>query len=89
MLRDSFQEYIDELPEGSQPIDIDKWCEDQKSPMLRFYLLLLNLKLLVLQFVRSVRTGNRYIYRKHYEHYLLLLRVKPFQLCTLDTSSHS
>ena len=62
MLRDSFQEYIDEFPEGSQPIDIDKWCEDQKSPMFRFYLLLLNLKLLVLQFVRSVRTGNRYIY---------------------------
>ena len=30
--------------------------------MFRFYLLLLNLKLLVLQFVRSVRTGNRYIY---------------------------
>ena len=24
MLRDSFQEYIDELPKGSQPIDIDK-----------------------------------------------------------------
>ena len=62
MLRDSFQEYIDELPEGSQPIDIDKWCEDQKSPMFRFYLLLLNLKLLVLQFVRSVRTGNIEIY---------------------------
>ena len=34
-----------------------KWCEEQKSPMFRYHYLLLKLKLLVLQFVRSVRSG--------------------------------
>ena len=58
MLKDSYQEYLEHLPPASQPIDIDKWCEDQKSPMFRFYYFLFKLKLLVLQFVRSVRSGN-------------------------------
>ena len=62
MLKDSYQEYLEHLPPASQPIHIDKWCEDQKSPMFRVYYFLFKLKLLVLQFVRSVRSGNIDIY---------------------------
>ena len=59
LLRDSYQEYINQLPVGSQPIAMEKWCEEVKSPMLHSHCLLLKLKWLVLQFVRSVRSGNK------------------------------
>ena len=58
MLKDFYQVYVEYLPPTFQPIDIGKWCEVQKSPMFRFYYLLLQLKLLVLQFVQSVRSAN-------------------------------
>ena len=75
--RHSHQEYLDQIPAGSQSLDIAKWCEDPTSPMFRFYYFLLKLKILVLQFVRSVRTGNR------------LLCIEPFELCSLDSCAYS
>ena len=62
LLRDAYQEYVDQVPVGSQPMDMDRWCEEQKSPMFCYHYLLLKLKLLVLQFVRSVRSGNKSLY---------------------------
>ena len=59
---DSYQEYIDQLPIRSQPIAMEKCCEEQKSPMFHYHYLLVNLKLLVLQFVRCVRSGNKSLY---------------------------
>ena len=54
------QEYIESLPQERQPLGISEWCEEQtnQSPAL-LLLLLLKLKLPVVQFMRSVRTGNR------------------------------
>ena len=61
MLKDSYKEYL-ECPADSQILDINKWCEGHKLPMFRFYYFLLKFKLLVLQFVRSVRLGNKRIF---------------------------
>ena len=62
LLCDAYQEYVAQVPAGSQPIDMDAWCEQQPSPMFRYYYFLLKLKLLVLQFVRSVRSGDKNTY---------------------------
>ena len=62
LLCDAYQEYAGQVVDGCEPMDMEEWCNEQKNPMFRYHFLLLRLELIVLQFVRAVRTGNQDMY---------------------------
>ena len=82
LLHDAYQEYLTEVPEGSVPVAMNEWCEQQTSPMFQYHYFLLKKKLLVLQFVRSVRTGDK-------DMYLASLTNITYFFCSLNHTHYS
>ena len=61
MLREAYDSYLD-IPSDTEKLAFGEWCDVQQSPMFRYHYFLLECKLLVLQFIRSIRTGNFELY---------------------------
>ena len=88
-LRDSHREYIDQLPVGCQPIAMKKWCEEHKIPMSCYHYLLLKYELLVLQFVRSVRSGNKSLYLTVLAKIMHVVCLKPCLLRKMESCAYT
>lgn len=56
----AFEEYKESVQESEQPLDFTAWCNKMKSnqPQFCFWSQVLNLELLVLEIVRTIRDGD-------------------------------
>ena len=60
----AYQQYLTQMPGGDNAILLEEWCvmECAEQPQFKYWELTLQLKLMVLQFVRSLRERNFTMY---------------------------
>ena len=64
LLKRSYTQYIESMESGSQPEELEKWCNrrKQESPHFKFWYTALQLELLIFICVKSLRTANFPLY---------------------------
>ncbi|KAI8503415.1 hypothetical protein Bbelb_192360 [Branchiostoma belcheri] len=99
LLRKAYDEYVTTTTYGP-PMSFDVWCIQRKAehPQFMYWYTTLELELLVLAFVRSLRTGNFDLYRDtlteltpwlfalNHTHYARWMPVHVRDMCNLDST---
>ena len=84
--------YCKELPASEEPLPFKVWCQtkSEQHPQFYYWTTVMELELLMLQFIRSLREGNLYLYLDS------LNQLAPWffcigscPLCTMASSAHT
>lgn len=83
LLQKAYTDYCTGLGEEDDPLSIEDWCSSNAElyPQFKFWLLILQLELTVLLFVRAIREADFKLYRA------LVLCFRPHTLCSVDPCS--
>ncbi len=82
LLKDSCRQYVELLESGQQPETFTTWCDRRRdeSAQFQFWYTALHLELLVLTFVRSLRSTDFPLYRES------LIQLAPWFFCLNHTN---